>query len=114
MRCVFVWSLTAGGMVMCAYYIAVNLLKTFKGTLTIPLVSVSFLSVGGAKLNRMKMELITVDQQAKHLKKHLPKSWKRFVNQRILEHKDNNVTEPFKCFDEQYWKDVYSALANER
>jgi len=68
----------------------------------------------GAKLNRMKMELITVEQQAKHLKKHLPKSWKRFVNQRILEHKDNNVTEPFKCFDEQYWKDVYSALANER
>jgi len=38
--------LTAGGMVMCAYHIAVNLLQTFKGTLTIPLVSVSFLSGG--------------------------------------------------------------------
>jgi hypothetical protein len=25
-------------MVMCAYHIAVNLLQTFKGTLTIPLV----------------------------------------------------------------------------
>jgi hypothetical protein len=72
------------------------------------------LSVGGAKLNRMKMELITAEQQAKHLKKHLPKTWKRFVNQRLIEHQDNNVTEPFKCFDEQYWKDVYSALANER
>ena len=28
--------------------------KTFKGTLTIPLVSVSFLSVGGAKTDTMK------------------------------------------------------------
>jgi hypothetical protein len=43
--------LTAGGMVMCAYHIAVNLLQTLKGTLTIPHVSVSFLSVGGAKQN---------------------------------------------------------------
>lgn len=30
---------TTGGMVMCAYHIAVNLPQTFKGTLTIPLVS---------------------------------------------------------------------------
>ena len=40
-------------MVMCAYYIAVNLPETFKGTLTIPLVSVSFLSVGGAEYKIM-------------------------------------------------------------
>lgn len=41
--------ITNGGMVMCAYHIAVNLPQTSKGTLTIPLVSVSFLSVDGAK-----------------------------------------------------------------
>ena len=34
--------ITAGGMVMCAYLLPVNLPQTFKGTLTIPLVSVSF------------------------------------------------------------------------
>jgi len=60
----------------------------------------------------MKMELITVDQQVKHLKKHLPKAWKRFVNQRLIEHHDNNITEPFKCYDKQYWNDVYSKLEN--
>ena len=37
---------------MCAYHI-VNLQQTFKCTLTIPLVSVSFLSVGGEKLKIM-------------------------------------------------------------
>ena len=58
----------------------------------------------------MKMELITVAQQAKHLKKHLPKSWKRFVNTRLIEHDNNNVQEPFKCFDKQYWEDVYRVL----
>ena len=58
----------------------------------------------------MKIELITVKQQAKHLKKHLPKSWKRFVNQRLLEHRNGNVTEPFTCYGEQYWKDVYKIL----
>jgi DNA-directed RNA polymerase subunit RPC12/RpoP len=42
-------------MAMCAYILPVNLLKTFKGTLTIPPVSVSFLSVGGAKLKIMWM-----------------------------------------------------------
>lgn len=40
-------------MVMCAYLPPINLLQTFKGTLTIPLVIVSFLSVGGAKLKNM-------------------------------------------------------------
>ena len=61
----------------------------------------------------MKMELITVEQQTKHLKKHLPKTWKRFINQRLIEHQDNKVTEPFKCFDVRYWNAVYSVLANE-
>ena len=41
-------------MVMCAYLLPVNLPQTFKGTLTIPLVSVSFFSVGGAKLDNMQ------------------------------------------------------------
>ena len=43
---------------MCAYHIAVNLPQTFKGTLTIPLVSVSFLSVGGTKFKIMTQELL--------------------------------------------------------
>jgi hypothetical protein len=50
--------ITAGGMVMCAYLPPVNLLQTFKGTLTIPLVSVSFLSVGGAKLKNNELDKI--------------------------------------------------------
>ena len=58
----------------------------------------------------MEVELITVKQQAKHLKKNLPKSWKRFVNQRILEHTDNNVPENFKNFTQQFWKDVFNEL----
>jgi hypothetical protein len=44
-------------MVMCACHIAVNLSQTFKGTLTIPLVSVSFLSVGGLILTKMDNKL---------------------------------------------------------
>ena len=62
----------------------------------------------------MKSEFITVEEQANHIKKHLPKSWKRFVNQRLIDLKDNKVSDPFKCFDLRYWNAVYSMLSNER
>ena len=56
---------------------------------------------------------MTVEQYADRLKNNLPKSWKRFVNQRLIEHSDNKVPEHFKCYDVQYWNAVYSVLANE-
>lgn len=54
-------------MVMCAYLPPVNLLQTFKGTLTIPLVSVSFLSVGGTKLKIMNWTKLEVYNNEQYL-----------------------------------------------
>jgi len=53
---------------------------------------------------------MTPVQMAKHLTKTLPKSWWRFLNMRMIEHRDNTVPEEFKCYDLKFWETVFELL----
>ena len=66
-------------MVMCAYHIAVNLPQTFKGTLTIPHVSISFLC-GGKNLN---MKKVTIEITEKGWTVSVHKDEKTFIEKHV-------------------------------
>lgn len=53
---------------------------------------------------------MTPREMAKHLKKQMPKSYKRYVNLRILEHIDNRVPKCLLHHTKEYWEEVKQIL----